>query len=481
MRLDDGHKRAIARVDVSQGGTPTSRGTGFLVVDGLLLTAAHVLFDEAGALRGDTISLTFGTTVSWPAGTEKRVQATIAKDPATGRELYDRKRDWAFLACTPPGGVAPLPLGRLRDGYDEPHWATFGYGEATEAGKTVGQPYSGTIEDRSTGYFTLHVTQAAAGKGSDLSGVSGAPCMVHGQVIGMLTTAALADDGKGLAAVEGRAYATPIGLIARACSDVVRPVAAVAVPYEGLLVDALGAREGMARAIGGVLEVDRADQLPIAELRLRIVGELFRRGYKTAVDVAIAHFEDLAAGAEQIVDLAETFWVPDLAAEQLSKLIARPHKARAAALNTADRTIATQYLRRAGTLHTKSRDGWRLRAFPIDDVAGELDLAELEQRIRDHFADAYGARTDKAIKRVLVDERPCLLLLRAPVPREEILEAIEAKFEGIYVVLLTGQAWTPKPGRIDFVLPEIGPGEEERILDGRAWQRTRFERRKAQK
>ncbi len=80
-------RNAIARIDVVQNGRSVSRGTGFLVAEGLALTALHVVADRSKNVLTPypgEITLTFPNT---PA------RARI--DPA----YWDRAADWVLLRC----------------------------------------------------------------------------------------------------------------------------------------------------------------------------------------------------------------------------------------------------------------------------------------------------------------------------------------------------------------------------------------------
>ncbi|HYX22851.1 MAG TPA: hypothetical protein VFC23_01775, partial [Thermoanaerobaculia bacterium] len=85
--MEEAVRRAIARIDVVDGTQVLSRGTGFLVGPGLVLTALHVVanrhHDPPQFLPG-RIVLTF------PDGSrEARLHSSFC----------DRRADWALLTC----------------------------------------------------------------------------------------------------------------------------------------------------------------------------------------------------------------------------------------------------------------------------------------------------------------------------------------------------------------------------------------------
>src|ERR1700730_11321257 len=113
-------RNAIARIDVMQQGRSLSRGTGFLVADGLVLTALHVVADrnqQSLTPYPGEIVLTF------PHGS---IKASIYEN------YWDRLADWTLLRCEtsldPDGALRPLPLAELRE--EGGAWETYGFPDA---------------------------------------------------------------------------------------------------------------------------------------------------------------------------------------------------------------------------------------------------------------------------------------------------------------------------------------------------------------
>lgn len=169
----DRQRRAICRIYVPIPGG--RRGTGFLIAEHLVMTAAHVVEkagDKAGDKRapyaGEDIELLFG-------GTFQPIRARVVA------KHFDAANDWAVLELLPAGTSVPgatpfraaalVPVARLR-------WDTFGYSERAEV---PGQAYFGevvTASDR----FQLRVDPT---EGSP-QGLSGSPCIVDGEVVGVI-------------------------------------------------------------------------------------------------------------------------------------------------------------------------------------------------------------------------------------------------------------------------------------------------------
>ncbi len=146
--------------------TGPKRGTGFAVAPNLLLTALHVVAERRPLkLTRDKI------TARFPDGAE--LEATIIKD------AWHVEEDWVLLRCN--GMNRPsLPVGMVPA--RNAAWTSYGYPE-TEA---TGFGLRGTIVMvvPSSGLIQLYSEEAAAGKGAEMRGISGAPCLVDGRVVG---------------------------------------------------------------------------------------------------------------------------------------------------------------------------------------------------------------------------------------------------------------------------------------------------------
>jgi WD40 repeat protein len=192
--MEEAVRRAIARIDVIDGAQVLSRGTGFLVGPGLVLTALHVVAnrnpDPPQFLPG-RIVLTF------PGATrEARLHTSF----------WDRRADWALLTCDELPGVRPLPLAELQRTGDA--WETYGF---PDANPRDGMVQRGTVENHlgdldGVPAFQLFSLQAAAGQGAPVKGLSGGPVLVDGALVGLLRFA-LMKDGQ---AVAGTLYACPV-------------------------------------------------------------------------------------------------------------------------------------------------------------------------------------------------------------------------------------------------------------------------------
>ncbi|MBN1210865.1 MAG: trypsin-like peptidase domain-containing protein [Myxococcaceae bacterium] len=189
-------RASIARIDVARAGAPPARGTGALVADDLVLTALHVVANREQnppAFFQGPISLTF------PGKTVKAV-------PVDG--MWDGKEDWVLLRCLEPPGIPPLPLGELETHEQGLEWSTFGFPDANPVDGLVA---AGEVRNSEGSYrgipaIQLFSDEAAAGDGAPVAGLSGAPCLVEGAVVGVIRSSLLRQGGLNVA---GTVYACP--------------------------------------------------------------------------------------------------------------------------------------------------------------------------------------------------------------------------------------------------------------------------------
>ena len=202
MRVDT--RQAIARIDVVAHGESRSRGTGFLVTERLVLTALHVVADRQQSQAVGLAQLPGEIEVSFPS------HSTTAR---VVDGCWDAEADWALLSLAEPPGALPLPLAEGLSG----DWETFGF---PDANPRDGMVQSGTLEDqdaRLDGVPALQLLsrQAAAGQGAPVSGLSGAPVLIDGAVVGLLRFALMEHQKT----VAGTLYACPISSILEKAGD----------------------------------------------------------------------------------------------------------------------------------------------------------------------------------------------------------------------------------------------------------------------
>jgi hypothetical protein len=191
-------RKAIAKIEVvadGPGSTVKSRGTGFLVGDGIVLTALHVVAnrrtDPPEPIPGK-IRLTFPD-----------VQTEATMDP----ELRDAHQDWVLLNCRDKPRILPIPMA---------DWQSTGAGFETfgfpDANPRDGMVQSGRIKDHNADLdgavaFQLFSEEAAAGNGAPAKGLSGAPVLIDNAVVGLLRFALMDQQRQ---TVAGTLYACPM-------------------------------------------------------------------------------------------------------------------------------------------------------------------------------------------------------------------------------------------------------------------------------
>jgi len=185
---------AIAKIEIIQNGKPASWGTGFLVADGLVLTALYVVADH-----------TEKTLTPYPGEIALTFPNFRTKASISGTH-WDIQADWALLSCEcPPPDIRPLPLAILSENHVP--WDGYGFPEAKPSGLTV----AGRVENDQDKLndelvFQLFSTQAGAGNGLPVRGLSGAPVLVDDAVVGLLRWAPMKD----WQCLAGTLYACPI-------------------------------------------------------------------------------------------------------------------------------------------------------------------------------------------------------------------------------------------------------------------------------
>lgn len=173
--MDTATRNAICRIDAVIPPRGAARGTGSLIAPDLVLTAFHVVGDRTSAPP----SFYEEITLSFPGFSRAGTVVDAAHDAAL---------DFAIVRLSEPAprDVVPLALRELEEG-GEHAFRSFGFPEAHADGLAI----SGTVEMVETTYedspaLQLFSIQAAAGIGMQTEGLSGGPCVVDGEVAGVI-------------------------------------------------------------------------------------------------------------------------------------------------------------------------------------------------------------------------------------------------------------------------------------------------------
>lgn len=435
-----------------QAAPPERRGTGFLVTaDGYVITARHVVWDDKNQrMHRGALSLTFDTPGAAPLSTKADL-------------VYrDEKLDFAVLKAqaTPPGG--PLPLGRGDRAISNPtYWSSFGY---TKSSPVSGSVYSGTLA-RAGLRFQLTTTQGLGAGAPSVEGLSGGPCIVHGEVVAIITSE-LSDPGTGTL-VEGKLYAIPLDALDAALKDaaVANPARAipqipldpkVEVPYLGAFRNELVKLDVAKLAeMGRALDLDDLDALEAPALTNRIVRALFEQGVDGAINIVTSHHDVLHAQEKKWPSLAETFWVPPAAVKRICGRAAPGGGP--VVLLTKHPEIVRHCLRRALHERLGTVDGLQLNVVEVGPLGADVELA-----IRTALRDQFKSDGDKLVKNI-TRKKVVFVVLEGPLPDPAVLNTLRGEMPELCFVLVQQQTGGLDPA-IEMVGPAPGIEAQEELM-----------------
>jgi hypothetical protein len=432
---------SIARVERRvPGEDPTLLGTGFVIGDGLVLTAKHVV-----AGRTDLL-LTFPDRTPDPA--------TVVDE--TGAS------DWAILQSAAAVGRTPLRLRPLPYGPDA-MWQTYAY--FRKSGGYLRGPIRGTPNAQR---MDLRADEAAFGDLTSVEGASGSPVIAHGVVVGIVIIQ-LSVEKK---IVEGSVWGLPIRTVAEeelASATAARHSPRIRLDDEWLPYEAKFHGSLMTPPVQPGLAV-LAAQLGVpagGDLPREIARVLLRRGWL----VARVYLMQLALpDVNALCEIAESLWVDQEAARLLNRAVLAAHLQRAAAINIASDTSAGHYVDRADAITTAQDLTWRRRIVRISYRATEWDGKTLVAKARAALTTPI-RKTDDLIRTYLSVPPPVLALIATehPITDELVdeLQELETTFPGLRPIVLTGVTMgdAPAPPRhITMVQPELPDGFETDLL-----------------
>lgn len=442
MGATEHQQAAIARIDVQEDGVTTSRGTGFLVSDdGLLLTAAHVVFDfdaPGKPPRAGTILLFFDTQGARP----RFVAAQAIVD-------QDVDADWALLRCTPPADTEPIQLTMMPPAQGAA-WATFGY----PFGVVNGGGYGGTVANRYQN--TLELVSTDPNKlpaGESARGISGAPCLVDGAAVGVLI--AQPNSGKIIAV--------------RACQMLERRPALrrQPLPYESAftaLLDELP--PGQLKLLAADLGIDDLTSSALCERTVRAMFELAPHELARSIRAKADDAPMLVARAARWLRLIETLWVRQESASRLGELMSTPPGKMI--------TINTDSIRAGGHYVTRASDArmrlghWRW-VYPLHINEQHLTPAAVLDDVRALLCHKLGGPgvvwKDEQLAKKIAGKKLVIVLVYDPAAQTDLVAQLEQMFPGLRVILLAGESVNAQTAtaRVDlaYIMPEITPADQD--------------------
>lgn len=218
--MDSTVRKAIARIDATIGPGDVKRGAGALVGRDLVLTALHVVADrEREPIRKASL-----VRITFP-GFETTAELIEG--------AWDAHLDFALLRLkdTYPESTQLLDLSPAVEAQDA--WASYGFPDAQPDGLAVtGRVVMPREEHKGAPAIQLDCTQAGAGIGLEVSGLSGAPCLVQGRIVGVICRSLLRpSDNMREVNVGGVLYACPaVDIIPRIAVHLPPPSSAIVAP-----------------------------------------------------------------------------------------------------------------------------------------------------------------------------------------------------------------------------------------------------------
>jgi hypothetical protein len=455
------YKPAIARIEVRQGDTVATWGTGFLVAKGKILTAYHVVADRAAAVPSPYPGVIWACFPNAPA-----IEVAATFEPVWS----DPSLDFALLTCEDAPDVPPIPLRWGLNKQGKRIWSTYGFPTISDHTRRYGKTHVGEVRDWQTLYgaegapvLELYCTDAAAGNGEPVSGVSGAPCIVYGHAVGVIRAAPKDKKGR---VVSGMLYASPVDKIAACCEKLIRLEEPL--PFEDYASELIEPCKRMTLRL--MIESIRA------EVPDDLDDDLLRQAFVTAMLVGGA---DLTARAlsgarpmlervaiDRLVDMAGAAWVREEAASAMRAFVNARPSGKAVALNTDEPITGEMYIVRA--TGRSNAFGWDF----ILVIAGSVDTIVTDAR--SGMKSKYGCDTDAELDDELEqldrgDQNDLYVFVHEPAHREELIDELRSAFtqRHLHIVWLTGASpfgdLQTATQMIEYLLPEIQK-EEERIV-----------------
>lgn len=363
-------QRAIARVECTHREDKRC-GTGFLVAPTLVLTAFHTLLGEHGQPVATPIKVTFfdenGSSI-----------VHYARSPLDSN-FYNVADDWALLELTapPPSSVQPLPLAPLRASY-QTAWITFGFSEEEPRGLA----YQGAVQSTLSNEIQIVI---ANGRGKRIKGISGSPCIVASEVVGIIGRAYLEDpEGRGVyRSIDGTAFVTPIEVIARRCPLVKLPDTPP--PFHEYLMEALKEIQYLLLNAASIIGLTGLEGLSLDDQRRKVAIAMLRGGLPLTTAALIAMVGGFATvdPARRAIRYSVVQWLHEAAVRKVADFITAHSPKGILGINAKDLETGRQYLNRAGYLKTPAYGVWLNKLCvppPVDPGASAKSLCDAVQK-----------------------------------------------------------------------------------------------------
>lgn len=427
------HSRAIGQV-LDATGAPL--GTGFLVAIeggvGKVLTARHVVANRANV------------QVRFDKAGGQILTATAVK--------LGVQCDCAVLSGAAPDGVRPLALHQPPNTTDAVTWRTVGYPRLI--GFTRGG-FGGAVRVVDREELDLHCVELPAGTARNMGdGLSGAPCLIDGAVVGVITDVLRV--GQGIAtgtvvALSSKSIAAEAGLV---LGD------GTALPWEGIFTGIVdGWSKGLQREAARIALLDEAESYSPITIARRMIND----GIETTAKV----LDGLArtdAEKELLLGLASMLWVPGEAAMHLDEAIGEN---RPALLTTEADWSAEHHLLRAFACRNAGAPIWKCVHIGAiyRDVADVID--DVEAQLGDRLEISINL-----VSKAVTARRPVTVFLYGP-PRDDLTAALKQRWRDVRVVYLTAASVSPGAApTVQLITPPPDHAQESKASeDMEIWYR----------
>lgn len=453
-------QRAIVRIECMHRGVKRC-GTGFLVSPTFVLTAFHTLLGEPHQPVATPISVTFFDENDQPI-------VRYARSPLAA-DCYSEADDWALLELTapPPPSAQPLPLAPLRPGY-QTAWSTFGFAEE----EPLGLVYQGSVQSSLNRQIQVVITN---GRGKRIQGISGSPCIVASEVVGIIGRAHLEErEQKGVyRSIDGTAFVIPIEVVSRRSSLVRLPDTPP--PFHEYLMEALRDIKYLLLNAASTIGLTGIEAMSPDDQRRKVAIAMLRGGLPLTTAALIAMVEGFPTvdPARRAIRYAVVQWLHDAAVRKVADFIASHSPAGILGINAQDLETGRQYLTRAGYMKTPAYGVWLNKLCvppPVDPGSSAKSLCdEVQKWLKARFkCDETQLQAEIAYHRQAKPFEPLIVLVNYPPPTPEAVAAVKAAYPDVNVVLLLGEApdeaFLARYAGLICVDPRIAPRAEVRML-----------------
>lgn len=389
----------------------TSLGTGFLVsADGLILTAKHVVGTRA------TAQIRF------------REEAPLA---ATLVESGPGSDDWVLLrAAMVPTQVEPIPLGRIRHVGAEVHWYSVGHANIRGMRRGTFHGVVRAAADR----LDLYCEELRDRSYDEARGLSGGPCIVDGEAVGLIIDVFKKNSGQIIA---GEVNAIPLERI-QPRKFKLEPTSNAQLPWElvfrGLLESLTPSHKAIAARTARLANPEDAK-----DLALQIARRMINQGICVTAEV----LRQLPASVrstsviDEVMAVAETLWVNGTAADSLAAIVGG---SRIGAIATDFDWSAQHHLWRAYSCRESGPQPW---PCVFIDVSHEEPFAEaVVEKAFIELGNAVEAGTDRDTTRRRVAGYPGVTAFVVGTPRKDVIERLQREFPLLVIVFMSRAAVT---------------------------------------